>query len=510
MSKVTSICGMPRIEGDFDLRDAAGRGRDARQHEVAQRLVVLAELALALQDVNVHARLVVRRRGEHLALLDGDGRVAVDDSREHAAQRLDAQGKRGDVEQQDVLDFARQNAALHRRADRDALVGVDALERLLARDFAHLFDDRRHTGGTAHQNDLVDVVIGKPRVLHGEPHGLHRAVEKIRRHRLELLLGQVDVKVLRPVRRHGDEGQIDVCRTHAGQLDLRLFRRLFQTLHRHLVLGQVDAVRFLELVHEILNDLVIPVVAAQMGVAVGRQNFEHAVRNFQNGDVERAAAQVVDHDLAALVLIQPVGERRRRRLIDDTQDVQTRDLARVLGRLTLAVREVRGTGDDRLRDFRAQIRLRVRLELGQNHRRDLLRRIALVVDRHFIIRSHVPLNGDDRPVGIGNRLTLCRLTDDAGTVLLERYHGRGRPRTLRVCDDDGLAAFHHRHARIGRAQVDTDNFTCHNAFISLLITCFSLQCAAPLRGRARFTVYMYPAARLLKRPKQFFSPARSG
>ena len=49
-----------------------------------------------------------------------------------AALRLDAQRERRDVEQQHVLDVAAEDAGLDRRADRDDLVGVDALVRLLA------------------------------------------------------------------------------------------------------------------------------------------------------------------------------------------------------------------------------------------------------------------------------------------------------------------------------------------------------------------------------------------
>ena len=61
------------VEGDFDLRHTAGRRGDAVPVEGAQALVVLGELALALQNVDFDAGLVIRRRGEDLALLGGDG-----------------------------------------------------------------------------------------------------------------------------------------------------------------------------------------------------------------------------------------------------------------------------------------------------------------------------------------------------------------------------------------------------------------------------------------------------
>ena len=139
--------------------------------------------------------------------------------------------------------------------------------------------------------------------------------------------------------------------------------------------------------------------------------------------------RVVDHDLAVFFfLVKPVRERRRRRLVDDTQHVEPCDLARVLGRLTLRIRKVRGAGDDGVRHLAAEVRLRVRLQLGKDHGGDLLRRIGLVVDLHLLIRTHVTFDGNHRLVGIGDRLVLCHLPDDTRAVLLKRDDGRRRAR----------------------------------------------------------------------------------
>jgi hypothetical protein len=85
MSKVTSIC---------------GTRRNADQVEAAERAVVARERTLALDDVHLDARLVVGRGREHLALPGRDRRVARDQCRHHAAERLDAEGERRHVEQQ--------------------------------------------------------------------------------------------------------------------------------------------------------------------------------------------------------------------------------------------------------------------------------------------------------------------------------------------------------------------------------------------------------------------------
>ena len=54
---------------------------------------------------------------------------------------------------------------------------------------------------------------------------------------------------------------------------------------------------FLELVGKPVDDHVVEVVAAEVGVTVGRFNFKHTVAKFKDGDVECAAAKVEYGDL---------------------------------------------------------------------------------------------------------------------------------------------------------------------------------------------------------------------
>ena len=106
-----------------------------------------------------------------------------------------------------------------------------------------------------------------------------------------------------------DEGQIDLRLRDRGKLDLGLFRGFLQPLERHLVLAQIDALVLLELVGQPLDDPLVEIVAAQERVAVRRLHFEHAFAEFEDGDVERAAAQVVDRDGLVLFLVEAVGQR---------------------------------------------------------------------------------------------------------------------------------------------------------------------------------------------------------
>ena len=155
------------------------------------------------------------------------------------------------------------------------------------------------------------------------------------------------------------------------QLDLRLLGGFLQALQRELVLRQVDALVLLEALGQIFDDLVVEILAAQEGVAVGRLHLEHAVADLEHRDVERAAAEVIDRDRLAVLLLEPVGERRRGRLVDDAEHFEARDLAGVLGRLALRVVEIGRHGDHRLRDGLAEIALGGLLHLLQDERADL-------------------------------------------------------------------------------------------------------------------------------------------
>ena len=190
-----------------------------------------------------------------------------------------------------------------------------------------------------------------------------------------------------------DERQVDVRLAHARELDLRLLCRLDETLCAHLVLREVNAVLLLELLDHPVHDLLVEVVAAEHRVAVRRLDLEHALTELKDGHVERAAAEVEYEYGLVLILVETIGESRRRRLVDDAQHLKPCDLARVLRRLTLTVVEVRRDGDNRLRNGLAEVCLRVALELLQDHRGDLGRRVVLAVDRHMIVAlAHVTLD----------------------------------------------------------------------------------------------------------------------
>ena len=189
-----------------------------------------------------------------------------------------------------------------------------------------------------------------------------------------------------------------------------------------------------------------------MGIAVGAADLEDAVSELEGRDVEGAAAQIIDGDLLVLLLLKAVGKRCGGGLVDDAQDLETGDLAGILGGIALGVVEVSGDGDDGLGDLLTKLGLGVALELGKDHRGDLGRAeaLGLAVDLNLdvgvavggldqlirdavlfaaalvVLAAHETLHGEDGVLRVGDGLTLGGLADKALAALGESNDRRGR------------------------------------------------------------------------------------
>ena len=125
----------------------------------------------------------------------------------------------------------------------------------------------------------------------------------------------------------------------------------------------------------------VDVIAAEPRVAIGREHLEDALVEFENRNIERAAAEIEDGDFRAVAqLIETVGERCGGRFVDDALDGQAREFARAFCGVALRVIEIRGHGDDGARDFHAECALCVGAQFFQDERGDFLRRKLAVAN----------------------------------------------------------------------------------------------------------------------------------
>ncbi len=217
-----------------------------------------------------HGRLVVVGGGEHLALLGRNGGVLGDELGHHATQRLDAERQGGDVEQQHVLDFTLQHAGLDRGADGHRLIRVHVLARLLAEKGLHRVLYLRHARHAADEDHVLDIRDLDAGILDGDAAGFDGAGDKILHQAFELGAGDLHGQVLRARGIRRDVRQIDLGLLRTGQLDLGFFRRFLQSLQGQHVVLEVDALILLELGHDVVDQALVEVLAAEEGVAVGR------------------------------------------------------------------------------------------------------------------------------------------------------------------------------------------------------------------------------------------------
>ena len=96
----------------------------------------------------------------------------------------------------------------------------------------------------------------------------------------------------------GDKRQVDVGALSTREFLFGLLAGFLQPLQRHRVLPQVDPLLLLEGIGNVVNQLLVEVVATEMGVAVGADHLEHAVLgDVEHRHVERATTEVEDDDL---------------------------------------------------------------------------------------------------------------------------------------------------------------------------------------------------------------------
>ena len=421
-----------------------------------------------------HFGLVVLGGREHLALVAGDGRVGLDEFGHHAAEGFDTERQRRHVEQDDLAHalFLIEDSSLDGGTYGHYFIGVDTFRRSLAEEVLYELLHGGDTGGAAHKDDFVDFRSAEAGTLQGcltrSLAGFDQRVCQCFKlstcERLDQVFGHAT---------HGhDVRQVDFGRGRAGEFNLGLFGSFLQALHGHRVGREVGALVVLEFLYEPVDDDVVEVIAAQVGIAVGGEHFEYAATKFEDGDIEGTAAQVEHGNLHILVsLVDTVGQCGCRRLVDDALYIESGDLTGFLGSLTLRVAEVGRHGDDSFGHLLSKVVFGGLLHLLERHGRDFLRRILASVDfdarcvvvaayhgvghtcdflLHLVVGlTHEALDGVDGALGVGDGLTLGGVAHLALAAFDESHDARCGALTFAVCDNYGFVSFEYGNAGVG-------------------------------------------------------------
>ena len=301
--------------------------------------------------------------------------------------------------------------------------------------------------------------------------------------------------------------QVDVSLRTAGELNLGLLGGFFQALQGQHVLAQINPLLFLELSDDEVNDALVKIFAAQERVAVGGQNFKLLfavnVGNFNDGHVKSATTQVKNRDFAVAFFsfVQAVSQCCSGRFVDDAFDIESGNATRVFGGLTLCVIEISRHRNNGLGDGFAQVVLGRLFHFAQHIGADLLGRhpvaahfdpgVTIVSGCNFVrhqvdvfldfllseLAANQPLDGVQRVLRVGHRLTLGRGADQYFAVFLISNDGRRGARPFRVFNDLGRVALHDGDATVGRAQIDADD-SSHDFSLNesqMLLTCGSAE-----------------------------------
>ena len=272
-----------------------------------------------------------------------------------ATVRFNPQRKRRHIEQQHVFHAAIQNIGLHCRAQSHHFIGVQLRVRLAVKEFLHRTANQRRSRGAADKHHFANVRRLQLRVGQRLLHRTHGAVDdgtnqRVQRASRELVRKDLSVRQRKAQRR----------RLGLGQLMLHLDQRLAKLLRQLAVRRKINLVVLKNQFVDKSLKQIVDVVAAQVRVAVGRQNLVDvalARRNkFEDGNIEGSTTKIVDCNFAALLLVQAISKRRSRGLVDEAQNFEARNPPSVFSGLALRIVEVSRHGNDSAVDCFAEKR----------------------------------------------------------------------------------------------------------------------------------------------------------
>ena len=415
-----------------------------------------------------HGGLPVLIGREFLGLSDRDRRVAGDDLFRQPAHGLNPEGQGRDIKQQGVRTHG-QGLGLQCGAHGDDLVRVDIGKRFTPEQFRDLATDQGNAGRAANQNHALDVVrrdlgVVQNVLADAEGAGNQGRDQFFEGRTVEGERLMFAAQVQGPGAAVGcAEIFLDLAGDGDGLLDGAGARRFA---------GPV--------LEEVFGDGVVEIVTAKRRVAACRQNLENALFHPQQRDVESPTAQIVNGVKAFGLLIQAIGQRRRRRFVDQAQNLKPRQPSRVLGRRARRVVEIGGHGDDGTGDLAVEHALGPFLQGRQDVAGNLHRRqfVAADVDAHHggaVFRRldlerqmtghrldvvdaapHQTFDGADDAVRAHGDQAFRQSADDGRAVGRIGDDGRHQGLSVFVTQHFRLAVDNNGGHAIGGAQVDAD------------------------------------------------------
>ena len=237
-----------------------------------------------------------------------------------------------------------------------------------------------------------------------------------------------------------------------GQINLGLFDRQ----HELLLVGRIQNVVAsleLEAIGQHLGQQDVHVVAAQLADALAADLLKDAVMDAQDGDIERAAAEVIDQDGLLFLGVEAVADGRGRRFVDQRQHLQSGSPGAELGRMARQPFRVGRHGHDRLLDRFVEPLFGVLLEQAEEHHGDLLGPEVLADERDALRGAKDSLDGANGALFVERLLGL--LPEGERAVAAERDHGRRPLEAFFIGDDLGLAVLKIGNDRVARSEVDS-------------------------------------------------------
>ena len=286
-----------------------------------------------------------------------------------------------------------------------------------------------------------------------------------------------------------DERKVDIRLRQGAEFFLGFFASFLKTLQGHWVFAEIDAVVFLELIGNVIDEGLVEIVTTEVGVAVGADDFKNLARvrvtvsaecYFENRDVERTTTKVEHDDLLILRFVQSVGEGSGGRFVDDPSDFKTGDLACVFGGLALSIVKIGRNGDNRFGNAMSQVRFGSFFEFAKNLCRDFLWGELLITDLDFYVfasptnelvrnyllfrldfgvsASHKSFHRVNRAPRIGDRLATRWFADDGFAFIGKCNHAWCESIAFGIRNHFDFGAFHHGYHRVGSTQIESDDF----------------------------------------------------